>query len=184
MTPRHTTPDNEPSTAIWRMHFPVESKADADQSRRGFLSGLAIAGGTMACCQAVLSSDATDQENTDEDSSDQWATHAPLVLEKKLNELSDGEAMLFHFPNHRSPCLLVRFSSDDFVAFSQKCTHLACPVIPEFEHNEFHCPCHHGIFDLRTGAPKSGPPRRPLPQVRVELKPDGTLVANAMQKNT
>ena len=186
-SPNHTTPDGKQSPEappLWRKHFPIESASDAAQSRRGFLGGLAVAGGTMACCQAAMSigdADTTKDNGGDTPPSGGWTNHPPLVLEKKIHELTDGQAMLFHFPNHRSPCLLVKFSDDDFVAYSQKCTHLACPVIPEVEHNEFHCPCHHGVFDLRTGAPKAGPPRRPLPRIRIERSADGTLTATGVQ---
>lgn len=184
--PPPTTPDGSTEPALWRKHFPIEANADTSQSRRGFLGGVAIAGGAMACCQAVQRSGGSTEIDKENQSTDgaaaSWQTYEPVTLEKKLHEIADGEAFLFHFPNHRSPCLLVKFSDSDFEAYSQKCTHLACPVIPEFEENKFHCPCHHGEFDLRTGEPLAGPPRRPLPKVCLELQDDGTLVANAMEQ--
>jgi Rieske Fe-S protein len=33
-----------------------------------------------------------------------------------------------------------------------------------------HCPCHEGLFDLQSGRPIAGPPRRPLPLVRLEMR--------------
>lgn len=176
--PPSKTPDKNASPALWRKHFPIDTDADASQSRRGFLGGAAIAGGAMACCQMAASTGNTPAQSE----ADGWRTYEPVTLEKKLHEIADGEAFLFHFPDHRSPCLLVKFSNDDFEAYSQKCTHLACPVIPEFEQNRFHCPCHHGEFDLKTGQPLAGPPRRALPRIRLEVKDDGTLVASAMEQ--
>jgi len=179
MKPSPTTPDGKPSKPLWRKHFPIESDADASQSRRGFIGGVAIAGGTIACCQAALQPSTPEQPSEKSDVADVWTEHEPHTLEANFNDMQVGEATQFHFPDHRSPCLLVKLDADDFVAYSQKCTHLACPVIPEFEENRFHCPCHHGAFDLRTGEPTAGPPQRPLPSIRVEKKSDGTLIASA-----
>ncbi len=111
----------------------------------------------------------------------EFEPHDPLVLQKKLPDMSDGEALLFHYPDHKSPCLLIKLTESKFVAFSQKCTHLACPVIPRPDLNELHCPCHKGVFDLQTGTPKSGPPQTPLPQIQVAVSDDGTLTATGNQ---
>jgi Rieske Fe-S protein len=35
-----------------------------------------------------------------------------------------------------------------------------------------HCPCHEGLFDLRSGRPVAGPPRRPLDIVRLQVRGD------------
>ena len=58
------------------------------------------------------------------------------------------------------------------MAFSQKCTHLSCAVIPRPEQGVFHCPCHEGFFDLRTGREFAGPPPRPLPRIVLEIRDD------------
>ena len=129
----------------------------------------------MAVGQAALNS----TEPTTAESG--WIEHLPQVLEINFNNMTDGEAHIFHYPDHRSPCLLVRLNGTEAVAFSQKCTHLACPVIPEVEQNRFHCPCHHGAFDIRTGEPTAGPPRTPLPKIRFERSPDGIVTATGVQ---
>ena len=56
------------------------------------------------------------------------------------------------------------------VAFNQKCTHLSCAVIPRPQEGSFYCPCHEGRFDLTTGAPIAGPPRRPLTRILLERR--------------
>ena len=170
-------PSDKPT--LWRKHFPIETEKDTAHSRRGFITGLAAAGGAIACCQTL--SKANDSSNED---AAEWIEHPTVTLEKKFNEIGNGEAILFHFPDHRSPCLFVRISDIEYVAFSQKCTHLACPVIPEVEQNKFHCPCHHGVFDLRTGEPLAGPPRSPLPPVRIELHDDGTIMATGYKESS
>ena len=177
MTPDHTTPDRDPSNQpLWRKQFPVDTASDAEANRRGFIGGLAVAGVTMGIGAGGFQ---TFSKPTANESG--FTAHEPLTLEKKLPDMADGEAQLFHFPDHRSPCLLVKLSSTEFVAFSQKCTHLACPVIPRADVGEFHCPCHKGVFDLKTGKPKSGPPQTALPQVQVTVAEDGTLSAVAVE---
>jgi Rieske Fe-S protein len=66
--------------------------------------------------------------------------------------------------------VLVRVTATEFVAFGQKCTHLSCAVIPQVAEGSFFCPCHDGRFDLRTGVPIAGPPRRPLTRVLLEMR--------------
>ncbi|MGH7505467.1 MAG: ubiquinol-cytochrome c reductase iron-sulfur subunit, partial [Longimicrobiales bacterium] len=51
-------------------------------------------------------------------------------------------------------------------------THLLCPVIAQPERGRLHCPCHNGAFDIETGRPIAGPPERPLPRVRIEVRGD------------
>jgi len=55
-------------------------------------------------------------------------------------------------------------------SYSQKCTHLACAVIPQPERGVLHCPCHEGYFDLRSGRPIAGPPSRPLARILLEVR--------------
>ncbi len=68
---------------------------------------------------------------------------------------------------------------DGFVAYSKICTHAGCPVglYRDVEHTLI-CPCHQSQFDVLDGArPVSGPAARPLPQLPIQLQPDGTFVA-------
>ena len=66
---------------------------------------------------------------------------------------------------------------EQFTAYSGVCPHLGCAVRFETEPTEyhagkdvFHCPCHHGIFDLRSGAVLGGPPPRPLDRLPVKVE--------------
>jgi Rieske Fe-S protein len=86
-----------------------------------------------------------------------------------VDELEIGHAVTFHYPKSRDPCLLIRQSEDEFLSYSSLCTHLMCPVRPEVEHSRLHCPCHEGYFDLATGRPTAGPPRRPLPRIQLRI---------------
>ncbi|MCC7264926.1 MAG: Rieske 2Fe-2S domain-containing protein [Candidatus Latescibacteria bacterium] len=101
----------------------------------------------------------------------------PLVQQiARLDEIPVGGVRLFQYPDPHKSCVLVRLGETDFVAYDQQCTHLACPVIPEPQANRLYCPCHEGVFDLATGRPVAGPPRRPLPRIRLEIR-DGTVYA-------
>jgi Rieske Fe-S protein len=87
-----------------------------------------------------------------------------------VDELAVGEAVGFTYPDEHEPCLLVRLSTREFVAFNQKCTLLSCAVVPRPSEGSFFCPCHEGRFDLRTGEPTAGPPRRPLTRVVLDIR--------------
>ena len=47
-----------------------------------------------------------------------------------VDDLAVGARVVFTYPDEHEPCLLVRLTTSEFVAFSQKCTHLSCAVIP------------------------------------------------------
>jgi len=98
----------------------------------------------------------------------------------KVNDLKVGETILFHYLTELAPCLLTRQSEENFVAFSSQCTHLMCPVRPEPDDDRLHCPCHEGYFDAATGRPLAGPPRRPLPLIKLEVK-KGIVYATAVE---
>jgi Rieske Fe-S protein len=59
---------------------------------------------------------------------------------------------------------------NEYKAYQNACTHLKCPVFWNKEESELLCPCHHGKFDVKTGSPLAGPPRRPLPEIQLEIK--------------
>jgi menaquinol-cytochrome c reductase iron-sulfur subunit len=48
-----------------------------------------------------------------------------------------------------------------YVAISDRCVHLGCPVRWVSAAERFICPCHGGVYDL-LGKPVAGPPVRPL----------------------
>ncbi|MFZ0590917.1 MAG: Rieske 2Fe-2S domain-containing protein [Bryobacteraceae bacterium] len=88
----------------------------------------------------------------------------------RLGEMPVGSVKLFSYPNAKDQCLLVRTGEDDYVAYSQKCTHLSCAVYYSREDNQLICPCHNGRFSIRDGAVIQGPPTRALPHVMLERK--------------
>jgi ubiquinol-cytochrome c reductase iron-sulfur subunit len=71
------------------------------------------------------------------------------------------------------------WSPEGYVAYSQVCTHLGCPVrLYEQELELLVCPCHQSMFQVRDGAvPKFGPAPRPLPQLPIRIDSNGFLRA-------
>jgi Rieske Fe-S protein len=95
-------------------------------------------------------------------------------------EVPVGGAKVFRYPGPDDPCLLVRTSEDDYVAYSQKCTHLSCAVYYARDRNRLECPCHEGYFAVEDGRVLQGPPPRPLPRVLLERQ-GADLVAVGMR---
>ena len=73
------------------------------------------------------------------------------------------------------------WAPDGCVGYSKICTHAGCPVgLYRAEDHALFCPCHQSTFDVLRGAvPTFGPAARPLPQLPMEIGPDGFLVARA-----
>jgi cytochrome b6-f complex iron-sulfur subunit len=84
----------------------------------------------------------------------------------KASAVAPGSAV--EFKDSGQPAVLVHLDSGDFVAYSAVCTHQACTVT--YRGGQLACPCHGSIFDPANGAAVvSGPARRPLPEVPVEV---------------
>ena len=167
-------PDGRPLDAQprWRQDFPVDWPRDEYVSRRDFtkfmvLTSLAFTTGQFwILAQNFLR-----------------GVH-PTPTEQAIvavDEIPVGGARVFNYPDTHAPRLLVRLSETEFVAYAQQCTHLLCPVLPEPEKGVLHCPCHEGYFDIRSGRPVAGPPRRPLPRVLLAVR-DGMVYATGMEE--
>lgn len=90
-----------------------------------------------------------------------------------VKDVAIGDSVKFTFPSEHDDALLVRLDENKYVAYQNACTHLMCPVYWVKEEKEMICPCHHGKFDVNTGAPTAGPPRRPLPEIEVKVERGG-----------
>jgi ubiquinol-cytochrome c reductase iron-sulfur subunit len=68
---------------------------------------------------------------------------------------------------------------EGYVAYSKICTHAGCAVgLYLARVHQLRCPCHQSTFDVLKGAqPTYGPAARALPQLPVEIDPDGTIRA-------
>ena len=63
---------------------------------------------------------------------------------------------------------------EHFKAYNGHCTHLGCGYNYDKGANHFSCPCHHGAFDVKTGAVLGGPPPRPLDELPLQVR-DGEI---------
>lgn len=90
--------------------------------------------------------------------------------------LKAGDAREFAYPNEYDSALLVCLREGEYKAYQNACTHLKCPVFWSKEEHELICPCHHGKFDVQTGNPLAGPPRRPLPEIELTVE-NGVIYA-------
>ena len=104
----------------------------------------------------------------------------PVAEVASLAEMPVRGVKLFSYPAPRDNCIMVRIGQDEYVAYSQKCTHLSCAVYYSSAHDRLECPCHQGFFSIKDGSVLQGPPPRPLPQVVLERRGD-KLVAVGMK---
>jgi Rieske Fe-S protein len=171
IAPNFTAPDEQPA---WRQDFPIDWPQDLYVERRDFMKFLVLTSAAFTTGQLWIA-----VQNW-------WhaRTGSPLIQRvASADELAVGTSVVFRYPNENEPCLLVRLTTTDFVAFNQKCTHLSCAVVPRPAENSFYCPCHEGRFDLRTGRPLAGPPRRPLTRILLELR-GGDIYAVGVEERT
>jgi nitrite reductase/ring-hydroxylating ferredoxin subunit len=162
----HTVPPDRQSVDAqprWRKDFPIDWPQDHYVARRDFTKFLCLTSFAFAVGQLSIAYQNWRRRRRGE---------PPIKRIAKLADVPVGGAVVFHYPDSAEPCLLLRRGEDNFVAYSQKCTHLACAVTPEFDKNQLMCPCHKGYFDMATGRPLAGPPRRPLPQITLERRGD------------
>ena len=156
-------PDFVPDEAqpAWRQDFPIDSPQDLYVERRDFMKFMVLTSAAFAVGQLWIGAQHWWRKRTSE---------ALIQRVVSVDDVAVGAAVEFTYPNEHESCLLVRLSAAEFVAFSQKCTHLSCAVIPRPSEGSFYCPCHEGRFDLRTGVPTAGPPRRPLTRIVLDIR--------------
>lgn len=87
----------------------------------------------------------------------------------QTNEIPVGGSKIFQYPTDVAPCILVRISETNYVAYSRICTHNSCPVFYHPEESAFFCPCHNGMFSVKDGSVLQGPPPRPLPRILLKV---------------
>jgi Rieske Fe-S protein len=164
-------PDGRPheDQPVWRRDFPIDAPQDQYVERRDFMKFLVLTSSAFASGQLWLA-----LENW-------WRRRRGRLDARRIASLSDlapGVVLSFAYPGEHDWCLATRLPDGELVAFSQKCTHLSCAVVPRLDDNALHCPCHEGAFDLRTGRPTAGPPRRPLNRVALELRGDAVFATD------
>ncbi|MER3418889.1 MAG: ubiquinol-cytochrome C reductase, partial [Chloroflexota bacterium] len=94
---------------------------------------------------------------------------------------AQAQTLLIRVPEGllRLPPERATWAPGGYVAYSKVCTHAGCPVgLYRAAERKLICPCHQSTFDVLDGArPVFGPAARPLPQLPIQLQPDGTFIA-------
>jgi Rieske Fe-S protein len=169
-------PDHRPmpEQPRWRRDFAIDWPEDNFVARRDFAKFLVLTSGAFVAGQA-------------------WIAAHSLVRSKRtppgrmkigaVSAIAPGTAVMFAYPTPRDPCLLIRTRDGKLLAYSQKCTHLSCAVVPKIDEGIIHCPCHEGIFELATGRNIAGPPPRPLPVIELDVIGD-EIFATAVKERT
>ena len=155
-------PDFAPPSAqpAWRQDFPIDWPQDLYVERRDFMKFLVLTSAAFTAGQIWIGVQNWFRQRRG---------RPPVRRIASVNDIVAGAALAFTYPQEHEPCLLVRLTTGEFVAFGQECTHLSCAVIPRPDEGSFYCPCHEGRFDLPTGVPTAGPPQRrtvPAPPFR------------------
>jgi Rieske Fe-S protein len=167
--PDRRSPEEQPK---WRKDFPIDTPQDGYQARRDFTKFLVLTSFAFVVGQFWIALQNLWRRTRGE---------APVTRIVHLRDLPVGGAVTFRYPTANDPCLLVRVSDQTLVGYASQCTHLQCPVLPEVETGRLHCPCHAGYFALATGDVLAGPPRRPLPRIRLDVR-DGTVHAVGIEE--
>lgn len=147
----------------WRKDFPIDWPQDHYVARRDFTKFMVLTSAAFAIGQLWIG-----MQNI-------WRQHRgtpPIRRIATLSALPVGASLVFQYPGPHDDCLLIRAASDKLLAYSQKCTHLSCAVVPKVEEGVIRCPCHEGLFDLYTGRKIAGPPPRPLPRITLDVRGD------------
>jgi len=153
------------SEPLWREEFSVHGADERYVNRRQFAKFLVLTSLGMFAGNVWIVAKS-------------WLTRQtpyPLRPVARIGEVPVGGVKIFNYPGPDDPCILVRRSETEYVAYSQKCTHLSCAVYYARQHDRFECPCHEGFFSARDGRVLQGPPQRPLPRVLLRQQGDSLM---------
>jgi Rieske Fe-S protein len=150
--------DQQPA---WRHDFPIDWPQDHYVERRDFMKFMVLTSLALTVGQFWIVAQNWWRRRRGEPEMKRVAS---------LEALPVGAVLTFTYPGPQDDCVVVRTAENALVAYSQKCTHLSCAIRPRVEEGVIHCPCHEGFFELRSGRPIAGPPRRPLDVVRLQLR--------------
>lgn len=158
--PRDNIASARTDPALWREEFSVFKADESYVTRRQLTKFLTLTSfGMFAGNLWILAKS--------------WTRKAIEYPQRKVavaGEIPVGGVKLFEYPSPGEQCILVRTAEEEYLAYSQKCTHLSCAVYYSAARNELICPCHNGVFSVRDGSVVQGPPPRPLPRVVLEKR--------------
>ena len=148
-------PSKEP---LWRDEFSVFTSDERYVTRRQFAKFLTLASLGMFVGNLWVLAKAHFAKTSS----------FPSVEVGEVGEIPVRGIKLFTYPTPNDHCILIRTGEEEYIAYSQKCTHLSCAVYFSAKDDRLECPCHQGFFSARDGSVLQGPPPRPLPQITLE----------------
>lgn len=168
-------PDQRPAheQPRWRRDFAIDWPEDDFVARRDFAKFLVLTSGAFVAGQAWIAAKSLLRKRR---------AAPPRMRIASLSALALGSSTMFAYPDADDPCLLIRTRDGKLLAYSQKCTHLSCAVIPELDRGIIRCPCHEGIFELSTGRNIAGPPPRPLPVIQLDVVGDDVFATGVVER--
>jgi Rieske Fe-S protein len=153
--PVFRSPSKEP---LWKDEFSVFTSDECYVTRRQFTKFLTLASlGMFVGNLWILAKSRFTKTPT-----------FPTLEVAELNEIPVRGVKLFTYPTPLDHCIMIRTGEEEYVAYSQKCTHLSCAVYYSAKNDRLECPCHQGFFSVKDGSVLQGPPPRPLPQITLE----------------
>ena len=161
------SPSSEP---LWKEEFSVFTADERYVTRRQFVKFLSLAsvgmfvGNLWILAKAYFAKPPT----------------YPASAIAEVGEIPVKGVKLFSYPGPDDRCIVVRTSEEEYVAYSQKCTHLSCAVYYSAKNDRLECPCHQGFFSIKDGSVLQGPPPRPLPKIVLQTT-GGKLVATGVE---
>ncbi len=166
-----STPEKPGTQPLWREEFSIRAADEKYVYRRQFgkflvLTSLAMFVGNLWILVKSWF---------------QTESKFPAQAVATVGEIPVGGVKIFQYPGPNDACIMVRTSDQEYVAYSQKCTHLSCAVYYSQKHNRLECPCHEGYFSIKDGSVLQGPPPRPLPRVVLDRRGQ-QLIAISMQE--
>jgi Rieske Fe-S protein len=167
-------PDGRPvdEQPVWRNDFPIDWPLDHYVERRDFMKFMVLTSLAFTVGQLWIGAQ-------------NWMRRRRGIPEMaRIGNLADvpvGSTRVFTYPTEHDPCILIRPTEGTLLAYGQKCTHLSCAVLPDIEAGVINCPCHDGVFELSTGRPIAGPPRRPLSLVHLDVR-DNEIFATGVEE--
>ncbi|HZS47091.1 MAG TPA: Rieske (2Fe-2S) protein [Blastocatellia bacterium] len=167
-------PDGRPENVQprWRKDFPIDWPQDNYVARRDFTKFMVLTSLAFAVGQLWIAAQNFFRKRRGE---------LPMNRIATVDQIPVGGLLNFSYPTANDKCVLVRSDAQTFVAYDQRCSHLSCAVVPKPSENRIDCPCHEGVFELSTGLPIAGPPRRPLSRIKLEVR-QGAIYATEIEK--
>lgn len=160
-------PDKIPN---WKSDFPIQKKKATHVSRREFAKYLGLFSGTLALGNGAIVIKSLYFPEEELKGEHFVCNQADVPVGEMFQFEVEGTTVV--------PYILIHLEDNEWRAFEQKCTHLACAVRYRADIEKIECPCHKGYFNPRTGDVLQGPPPRPLPQLAVEVK-EGQIYVKA-----